>query len=87
MAFRISFIHNRKNIPLEEMITKEKKMKERKRIAKVVNNIYDTIYNPELIIKEIKHTNNNWKFRNRILVEDCLSISIYSFLNDNRKFS
>ena len=46
-----------------------------KGIARVVNDAYNTMYNPELIIKEIKHTNNNRKFRDSIFLEEILNIA------------
>ena len=46
-----------------------------KGIAKVVNDVCNAIYNPELIVKEIKHTNSNRKFSDNIFLEKSLSIA------------
>ena len=44
----------------------------RKRIIRVVNDTDNTIHKTELIVKEIKHTNNNREFRNSICLEERL---------------
>ena len=46
-----------------------------KRVAIVVNDTYNTMYNPELIVKEIKLTKSNLKFRDIVSLEKRLSIT------------
>ena len=42
-------------------------------IARIINDTYNTKYNHEIIVKEIKCTNNNNKFRESIFQEERLS--------------
>ena len=45
----------------------------RKGTGRVENDTYNTMHKTELIVKEIKHTNNNRKFRNSICLEEWLT--------------
>ena len=54
------------------MVSKKRNLKG---IARVVNDPYNTMYNPELIAKEIKHRNNNRKFRDSLLLEEKINIT------------
>ena len=59
-------------IPWGESDSKKRKIKG---IARAVNDTCNTMYNLELIVKEIKHTNNNRKFRDATSLEERLSIA------------
>ena len=69
------------------MVSKKKKRKQKKTkgIEGAVNDAYNTIHKCELIVKEIKHTNNIRKFRESISLKR--KLNIYSCFNDSPKFS
>ena len=52
------------------MVTEKIKIKG---ISRVVNDTYNTMHNFKLIVKEIKYTNNNRKFRKSISQEERLN--------------
>ena len=51
------------------MATEKRKTKG---IGRIVNDTYNTTHKTELIVKEIKHANNNRKFRDSICLEEGL---------------
>ena len=50
-----------------------------KRIGRVVNDTYNTMHKTKFIVKEIKHTNNNRKFRNSTCLEERLRRFLIKF--------
>ena len=57
------------------MVEKKERKKQNSKGCKRCNTMYD----PELILKEIKRTNNNRKVRDRISLEEKLSMYSYNF--------
>ena len=48
-------------------VTERRKIRE---IVRAISDAYNTVYNSELMVKEIKHTKNNKKFRESISLEE-----------------